>query len=291
VQNGGGVLCFLGDRVNAGLYNRDLFDGRPSLLPARLGKLQGENVSLDAATLSHPALQRFRGAQDVEISTAEFSKYFALTPKEGDKAVQVMARFTNGAPAVVEKQFGLGKVIVVASTATTEWNTLPLKPAFLPLIHQLVAYLASGTDGTRNGAIGGPLVKPLPLSEAGRRVTISNPEGGRTTLKPLVDDRGATVTLESPRTAGFYRLAVQGGTQDVFAVNRDTAESDLRSLGRDALKKLLPAQWTWIGLNENLLSALSRTRQGIELWRYLLFAALGLMVLETMLAQLFGRRA
>ena len=84
---------------------------------------------------------------------------------------------------------------------------------------------------------------------------------------------------------------MEGGTQDVFAVNRDTAESDLRSLGRDALKRLLPAQWSWIGLNEDLLSALSRTRQGIELWRYLLFLALGLMVVETMLAQWFGRRA
>jgi hypothetical protein len=30
---------------------------------------------------------------------------------------------------------------------------------------------------------------------------------------------------------------------------------------------------------------------GVELWRHLLFAALLLMVLETALAQLFGRRA
>ena len=50
-------------------------------------------------------------------------------------------------------------------------------------------------------------------------------------------------------------------------------------------------EWTWIGLNEDLLSALNRFRQGVELWRMLLTAALVLMVIETMLAQMFGRRA
>jgi hypothetical protein len=58
------------------------------------------------------------------------------------------------------------------------------------------------------------------------------------------------------------------------------------------LKRLIPvSEWTWIGLNENLLGALNQARQGVELWRYLLLGALGLMVMETMLAQIFGRRA
>ncbi|MCC2668265.1 MAG: N-terminal double-transrane domain, partial [Armatimonadetes bacterium] len=288
VQNGGGVLLFLGDRVNPSLYNRDLFEGKPSLLPARIGALDSTKTTLDIATLDHPALQRFKGAQDVDLNTAEFSKHFKLTPAEGDKSVRVMARFTDGSPAMVEKTFGLGKLILVSSTANTQWNSLPLKPAFLPLIHQLVAYLATGADGTRNGRVGEPLVKPLPLSEAGRRVTVSAPSGDRTALKPLVDDRGATVTVEQPARAGFYRLAVDQGTQDLFAVNRNTEESDLRALDQGALKRLIPvSEWTWIGLNENLLGALNQARQGVELWRYLLLGALGLMVMETMLAQIF----
>ncbi|MGV3720822.1 MAG: BatA domain-containing protein [Actinomycetota bacterium] len=292
VQNGGGVMIFLGDRVNSSLYNRDLFDGKPSLLPARITTLESAKATLDPASLDHPALQRFKGAQDVDVNTAEFAKYFKLTPQESDKTVRVMARFTNGSPAMVEKTFGLGRIVLVASTATTEWNTLPLKPVFLPLIHQLVGHLASSSDGTRNGKVGEPLVKPLPLGEAGRRVVVTTPGGAQTTVKPVVDERGATVTVDQPQRAGFYRLAVDQGTQDLFAVNRDTAESDLRSLDQAALKRLLPvAEWTWISLNEDLLAALSQARQGVELWRYLLLAALACLVLETMLAQLFGRRA
>ena len=87
-------------------------------------------------------------------------------------------------------------------------------------------------------------------------------------------------------------MAVDGGSTDTFAVNRDTAESDLRSLDEAALKKLLPVrEWAWIGLNDDLLAAINKSRQGVELWRFLLFGALVLMCLETALAQLFGRRS
>ena len=78
----------------------------------------------------------------------------------------------------------------------------------------------------------------------------------------------------------------------VFAVNRGAAESDLRIMDQNALRRLLPVrEWVWIRLDEDLVGALSKSRQGIELWRHLLLAALLLMVVETALAQLFGRRA
>lgn len=292
VQNGGGALIFLGDKVNPALYNRDLFDGKPSLLPARLQNVGSDKSSLDPGSLDHPALQRFRGAQDVLLNTAEFRKYYRLSARDGDRSVRVMARLANGAPALVEKKFGLGKVILVASSANTDWNTLPLKPAFLPLVHQLVAYLAAGTDGTRNGTVGETLVKPLPLAEASRSVTVTDPSGQRSTVTPAIDERGAVVQVENPRRAGFYHVSVAHGSLDTFAVNRDTRESDLRSLNEAALRKLLPAhEWTWIGLNDDLVQAISKSRQGVELWRILLFTALGLMLLETALAQLFGRRS
>lgn len=292
VQNGGGALFFLGGKANAPLYNRDLFASNPALLPARLGSVGTEKTALDASSLDHPALQRFRAAQDVDVGTAEFSKYFRLTPGTEDQSVRLMARFANGAPALVERRFGMGRVVVAASGATTEWNTLPMKPLFLPLLHQLVAYLAAGAEGAGNGRVGEALARPLPLAEASKPVTVTNPAGARTTLKPVIGAQGAVVTLPRPERAGFYRLSVAGGTQDVFAINRDPAEADLRSLTREQVLKLIPIRGiTWIGMNEDLVSALTRSRQGVELWRYLLIAALALMALETMLAQMFGRRA
>jgi hypothetical protein len=132
---------------------------------------------LDGDTIDHPALGRFKGAVDVDLSTAHFERYFALAPAEGDSSVRVMCRFTNGLPAIVEKDFGLGRVVLLASSAGVEWNDLPYKPAYLPLVHQLVAFLAQGADGARNHRVGERLFKTLDLADGARAATVRDPNG------------------------------------------------------------------------------------------------------------------
>ncbi len=294
VQGGGGALVFLGDQVDANLYNRDLYEGAPQLLPARIARPAGTPTKayLDGASMDHPALQRFRNATDVEVGTAEFRNYFTVSPRD-DPSVRVMARFTNGEPALVERRFGLGKVVLCATAADLEWSDLPLRPSFLPLVHQLVTYLAEGSEGTRNVLVGDPLVKPIALAEATRKVTVTTPAKTTVALKPLVDDRGCTVTLEKTPQAGFYQLAVEGTqTRDTLSVNLATKESNLRFLSEADLANLVPAaHWTWVKPGESIDAAIRRSRLGIELWRICLFAALILMLIETALAQVFGRRA
>ncbi|MBI3909744.1 MAG: BatA domain-containing protein [Armatimonadetes bacterium] len=296
VQAGGGVLIFPGDRVSAPFYNQDLLAGQPSLLPARLGplirSLDGK-VTVDPATIDHAALNRFKGATDVDLGTAAFSRYFQLEPRTEDRSVQVMVRFTNGAPLLVEKRLGQGEVILAASGANGEWNELPYKPAFVPLVQELCSHLAQGGEHARNLLIGDPLIKPLPLNEATKRVEVTLPDDRQEAVKPVVDERGCTVTYRGTDRAGIYRLAVEGnGTTDTFGVNVDARESDLRSLDAGQLARLLPgARWNWVDQNEDILAAIRRARLGVEIWPHLVYLALLLMVAETALAQTFGRRA
>ena len=294
IQDGGGVLVFLGGQVNASLYNRDLFESTPSIMPAKvLGARDApeEKLFLDPNSLSHPALSRFEGAEDVDLNTAEFKRYVALAEPEEGTDTLVMARFTNGDPALVEKRFGAGSLIVFASTANVEWNELPFKPVFLPLMQELVAYLAGGADRNRDQRIGEPLVKSLPLGRAAQAVAVRSPGGETIDIDPVVDDRGATVTVAAPRESGYYEFDVPGEPADQLSVNLDPAESDLSHLNERALKTLLPeVRFTWIQPQEELLTAITRARLGVELWRPLLLLALVLMLVETALAQKFGRR-
>ena len=52
---------------------------------------------------------------------------------------QVLARFDAGAPALVERQVGSGRVLLWASTLDLSWSDLPLKPVFLPFVHRACA--------------------------------------------------------------------------------------------------------------------------------------------------------
>ncbi|MCS6860665.1 MAG: BatA domain-containing protein [Abditibacteriales bacterium] len=307
VQSGGGVLVFLGSAVDVRHYNETLYQNGQGLLPApltdvRVGRSAEEFVTLDAASINHPALQLFKDAADVEIQSARFYKYFGFRiPDFGAKGVQsavrVLCRFSDGSPALVEKSVGLGKVVVCASTADAEWNNLPYKPAYLPLLHELVAYLRQGAEGRRNVTVGEPLLRTLSVKDAGREARVIAPDGRTATIRATLDRRGCTLTFPQTDRAGIWRMqAEQTGTPrpsiaECFAVNLRTTESDLTPLHPSALRRLIPeARFHVIDNPDNLRAAIQKSRLGIELWRHLIGAAIVLLLMEVWLAQKFGRR-
>ena len=56
---------------------------------------------------------------------------------------QVLARFDGGAPALLERRIGTGRVLLWASTLDLAWSDFPLKPVFLPFVHRAVRHLAA----------------------------------------------------------------------------------------------------------------------------------------------------
>jgi hypothetical protein len=119
------------------------------------------------------------------------------------------------------------------------------------------------------------------------------------------DRRG--VRVDAVSRAGLYRLRPSGavGTGGPhgaaasnesagdawYAVNLRTEESDLRSLSRRELEeRLRPAAIRWVDTHEALARVVGEGRHGREAWRWLLFAALALMLCESGMAQIFGRR-
>ena len=51
----------------------------------------------------------------------------------------MLARFDGGAPALLERRVGSGRVLLWASTLDLSWSDLPLKPVFLPFVHRVGA--------------------------------------------------------------------------------------------------------------------------------------------------------
>ena len=57
---------------------------------------------------------------------------------------RVLARFTNDAPALLERAVGAegqGRVLLLATTIDRDWSDLAIRPGFLPLMQQIVLYL------------------------------------------------------------------------------------------------------------------------------------------------------
>lgn len=291
VQQGGGLLVFPGTRAEPALYNRDLAAGSPRLLPARLGARVSQETSLDAQSIQHPALERFRGARDIEPGTARFKQHYRLELPDVPRGSDVIARFSGGDPAIVEGSFGRGRLLLFAFSPIPAWTDLPLKPAFVPLVHLLAGYAAAGAGSGGSARVGDDLYHPVLLDQAAG-VRVQGPGGFNRTLKPRMDGAGAAVQLENVARSGFYRFRTGTGAAALYAVNLPGGEADLHSLSREEAAAMTgTSQVQMLRPDDNLVTAVQRIRQGVELWSWMLMAALVLMLAETALAQLFGRRA
>ena len=80
----------------------------------------------------HPIFPPF--AKDApELADAKFFKISLLGPTTATADRKVLARFTNGAAALVEASIGAGRTLLFTSTLDRDWNDLPIHAGFLPL--------------------------------------------------------------------------------------------------------------------------------------------------------------
>lgn len=299
VKAGGGVMLFPGQDTDPRQINAALLSA--GLLPAKLGgrrKLDEKSgLKLDPSTISHPALSMFKDTANLHLSGAQFYSYFPLEPVTDESnlgAVRVMVRYNNGDPAFVERQVGLGHVILAASSAGRVWNDLPLQSSYVPLVYQLMFYLGQGATSHRNLRLDEPLFLALPLKDANKPVRVTSPDGRSTTQNSVIDSRGVTFRYEATGKSGVYKVGVVGSpTADAFAVGLPNGESNLAYTDP---RQAAPAAGVPINAlavardPAQIRSMVNRARYGAEIWYSLICAVIGLMFLESFLAQRFGRR-
>lgn len=296
---GGGLLLFPGPETDPTRVNADYSAG--NLLPAKLLPRKtlsvNDALSLNPATMTGDALSLFKETTTMNLGTAHFTTYYPLQPlwnARDPNAVQVLARFSNGDPAFVERREGFGRVILAASSSGTSWNELPLKPAFVPLAYQLVSYLSQGPTARHNLRLDEPFFRTLPLTDANKPMRVTGPDGRIDSLSSVLEARGVTASYLATVRAGIYRLEVVGGkTKDAFAVGLPGEESDLtyaepRAAGMQA--GLNAGRLTIARDPSRLPAAVRQSRYGTEIWRALIWTLVPLLLLESLLAQHFGRR-
>ncbi len=295
VKAGGGLLLFPGPATDAKRLNADLKELLPATLETRKTVTEEEAVSLhpDSIPATHPALALFRDTSTMNLSSAHFLTYFPLTPV-ADESAKIILRFSNGDPALVERRVGLGKVIVAASSAGTTWNQLPLKPIYVPYVYQLLSYLGQGATAHRNLRLDESMFLSLPLSDANKAVRVTAPNGKTTAQNSALGTQGVTFSYAATSRAGVYHVTVDGSkTTDAFAVGRPADEGDLVYADPIASAKSagIPAgRFTVASTPAQMEASVNRSRYGTEIWRSLLWAILPLLFLESLLAQIWGRR-
>jgi hypothetical protein len=234
VEQGGGLLSVLGERSPWSGADTPLLAGTLGPPVDRLRR--GSAGTLGFLDYSHPIFDEFKDPRNGNFSNVRFFTYRSLSPMDGDR---VLARFDDGAAAMVERKVGNGRVIAFTSKMDTEWNDFARGALFLPLLQETIRYLAQYEEPVAWYTVGRMLDISVPLGALVREGSIGESGGSKTTAV-VVSPTGEQATLGeggSPSIElaeqGFYSVRLQGsGERRPFevAVNIDPAESDLSSL-------------------------------------------------------------
>jgi hypothetical protein len=288
VNAGGGLLVVAGERGT--------WSDAAGVIPGSVGPLvdrsTGRGGTIGIGDYSHPVFELFKAPRSGDFSSTRFFRYRTIAPPD---AARVLARFDDGAPALVEGAAGNGRVLVWASTLDTYWSDLPLKPVFLPFVQRTVTYLAGYVE-PRPWLTVGQALDPSdpamhrpgePASRARQRVALT-PAGRRVALGG--PDRPAVLELDQQ---GFYELHPEAGDASpvTVAVNLDVAESDLTPLDPQEIVGSVTAGSAasrHAGQAGELTSADLERRQG--LWWYLLVAGVLLLAAETFVSNRLSSR-
>ncbi len=245
VAAGGGLLVALGpgtrlDDIKARSFNE--FAEEFGLLPCTpLDVVVGDKpVSLRTSGYGHPVLRSFRGGMNGRLSDAGFTGYVRVRHEPADKSARVLLSFTGGSPALVEKRYGAGTVMLFASSLDLGWGSLPKELSFVPLLHQIVRYLSPSAVETVPYEVGDSAQVATPGGLAGGGYEMLAPSARWRRHESAPGGGGALLRLEPFDRSGFWalRYKASGDAADremTWAVNLDPAESDLSRIEPDEL--------------------------------------------------------
>ncbi|MFM1768004.1 MAG: hypothetical protein RJA22_533 [Verrucomicrobiota bacterium] len=308
LRRGGGLMVFPGGRLNPAFYNEQLAR-RLRLLPAEYGPVRGQAdqeeryLTLQEKDYDHPVVALWNDPGAGRLGSARFFQALELKPVPGGPAAggesnagpaQVIVKYADGTPAVMERTWGLGRVVQFSSTADTAWNDLPVRLAWVPLVHRALGSIVARQDEGLNLRVGEKFTRRVPAEYLDKDASFLRPRATEVTRDlRRVELAGGWPTVQFDRTdlAGLYEGTVgEPPLKLKFATQSDPGES--------ALDELSPAQLgtlrevanvvTW-SPDLSLRNLVERGRTGLEFWLPVLLVCLLVAATETFLGQWFSR--
>jgi len=256
-------------------------------LPAAAERKSDSYAMLAEIDFGHPLFSPFADSRFSDFTKIHFWRYRKMdfSPLTN---VQTVARFDSGDPAIVSFAVGKGRVVVFTSGWHPADSQLALSSKFVPLLYSVVETSGTAPATADQYLVGAAL--PVAAAAPGSQgpVKIQMPNGVERELQPGETNLVAT-------EPGIYSATSAGGTAR-FAVNLEPSESRTAPMAGDELDRLgVPSAAPEVSAHNagekqvRLQNAELESRQ--KLWRWLVVAALVVLLIETWLAGWTARRA
>lgn len=285
VENGGTLVLVPPDRQVAAAL--PYFFAGLELAPEPANRKPDDFNLLGEIDFSHPLFAPLANPRYNDFTRIHFWNHRPVKLKagEGKSGTHVVAQFDNGDPWLVEGSLGRGRVIAFTSGWRPDDSQLATSSKFVPLVGNLLDQACGAVHAAAGTVVGAPV--ELPRKRLAKLAVI-NPSGEQVIVASDAAEFRATVQ------PGIYRGG-EGNDEFRFAVNLAASESDTAPLPLEQLEQL----GVKLGGGVTRAQRLDRIRQARDtelesrqqVWRWLLVACLGLLILETLWAGRASRAA
>ncbi|MGH8018643.1 MAG: BatA domain-containing protein [Opitutaceae bacterium] len=271
----------LRDRLQQGAFALLLASGTELVESA--GRLAGEekwsshdyarpDALLGEIDFTHPQFEVFADPRFSDFTHVRFWEPVALQLPENSGA-QVIARFEEGSPALVEAAIGSGTLLVWGGGWTPEAGQWVLSSKFVPWVQTLLLRASGGAPGAASAEVGDIARLSLAPEAAWERIQT-----------PGTSSSSAGI----PAAPGVYRV-LDEGRERLVALQTPAAESDNEALPLET--------WEELGVPlaaEEPRAAAARSAPGLarsadleseqKLWRWFLLAAIAVLAAESLVS-------
>lgn len=277
VERGGGLLVAFGEHSGGSNTESDLL---PGTLGQTVDRLDSRGGTVGTRDYSHKIFEIFKAQRSGDFSLVRIFRYRSLTPGPDDR---VLASYDDGAVAAAERRIGNGRVIVLTTSLDTSWTDWPKSSVYLPLVQQVVKYLARYEPPSSWSTVGQAVDLAARFRGKADRIVVT-PSNERRTLR---SNESSVLELTEQGVYEVRAAASGGGRPDRIAVNIDPVESDLGPMDPQelvaAVTGLANPNASRVADEDSTLTPADAERRQ-SLWWYLLILGLGLLAAEMLIA-------
>ncbi|MEE9442052.1 MAG: BatA domain-containing protein [candidate division Zixibacteria bacterium] len=287
VRRGGGLMLNIGQKSDSAHYAMHFEEMTgvklTSSFPVNFSR--AGHFTITDFNFEHPILQILK--DKIDPQSLSFRSY--ALPKsrlQDDAEVSLIARYSDGSPAIAAAPFGRGRVLYLGCDISPDISDISLHPLFVPFLVRSCEFLSSDFSAhTENINAGDAPVRVLRRGfNIANEYILIGPDNSRRTVSMEFRDDTRRLNCDPVRRAGLYRIMNGTIESDRFAVNIDSEEGDFYTTDWDEMESRFSGA-SRMPSETSVAGFLSEKRFGRELWQFFIAAALILLALEMLVAR------
>ncbi len=248
---------------------------------------QGQSVRFNEVDFMHPLFENiFVDEQKQQVESPDIYSYYKINTAGKGKTI---ISLQDESSFLSEYSITGGKILLFSSAPVFNWNDLPVKSIFAPLITKSVMYLSAVNSDDQNYIAG----ESININISGRslpQIKVVRPDKSEEIINLEANQSSDFLTYNNAFNAGNYKFYSGDKLLSVENVNTDPAESITEYLSEadfdEYLEKInFKGRHVRIDKADNPEQMILQARFGSELWRYFLLAAILLALIEMTVAR------